>query len=435
VGGSSGITKRNSRNSAFGRLSSPLSNQSVCPPGYHWDDIAQTCEPDPSPMTLFPSGMITYRTYDDAGFIPLDAPVKYIKIVVRRYFKIAKTHTDANGNFQLSRRFPRKVTIVVRFKLSTSHGGHVVRKERKHLWKKNIGTYKGKNLNNRHYVFLRGAVTNEKRTSRWVGCIALNAHIETDNFIASNNLVAIQNVTKFVTNPDHGGIATDYVFDQHVNIQDELTNRIWIAYQCTNINSLTASKVTMNVAQQLGVLHLANITGADNYSNMYHEYHNNSIYYVALYMPNDAPFGNGISINAYTADVVAMWQAYAQHISHMIADKIYGWSEYNFILQGKNWISSGGISGSAKFLEQSDPSIGPPSEKFPWIPRGIINDLMDNTSDPSPVIDNVSGFTYGEIQAAFDTEPGHMIDFKNALKAIKPNQSSAIDQFFTSYGW
>jgi hypothetical protein len=117
------------------------------------------------------------------------------------------------------------------------------------------------------------------------------------------------------------------------------------------------------------------------------------------------------------------------------ADGIYGWGEYSFELKAKTWSSSGGISSSANYLEGFDPNIGPPYELFKWIPVGLINDLMDNNPGPYPIIDNVSGFTYSEIQSAYFTEPLHMLDFKNALKTIKPSQSTEIDQLFTSYGY
>jgi hypothetical protein len=46
---------------------------------------------------------------------------------------------------------------------------------------------------------------------------------------------------------------------------------------------------------------------------------------------------------------------------------------------------------------------------------------------------DVSGFTYLDLQNAYYTEPESLLDFKNALKAIKPAQSTAIDQLFASY--
>ena len=58
-----------------------------------------------------------------------------------------------------------------------------------------------------------------------------------------------------------------------------------------------------------------------------------------------------------------------------------------------------------------------------------------NSADPIAIIDNVSGFTYSDIQAAYYTEPVTMLAFKNALKAIKPAQAAAIDQLFTSYAY
>lgn len=54
---------------------------------------------------------------------------------------------------------------------------------------------------------------------------------------------------------------------------------------------------------------------------------------------------------------------------------------------------------------------------------------------PSSVIDNVSGFTYSEIQSVYYLEPGTMAEFKNAVKAIRPSQAAAIDQLFASYGY
>jgi hypothetical protein len=60
---------------------------------------------------------------------------------------------------------------------------------------------------------------------------------------------------------------------------------------------------------------------------------------------------------------------------------------------------------------------------------------MDTNNETFPVIDNVSGFTYADIQSAYATEPFTMLELKNALKAIKPSQAAAIDQLFTSYNY
>jgi hypothetical protein len=81
-----------------------------------------------SHSTLKPKGMISFQTETiSANIIGASSPHRYIRVVGKRFMKIDKTYTDANGNFQFSKRFPRKVTIVVKFKASVSHGQHLVR--------------------------------------------------------------------------------------------------------------------------------------------------------------------------------------------------------------------------------------------------------------------------------------------------------------------
>jgi hypothetical protein len=94
------------------------------------------------------------------------------------------------------------------------------------------------------------------------------------------------------------------------------------------------------------------------------------------------------------------------------------------------------VSSSKKYLDLFDPSIGPPAEPFPWIPVGLINDLMDTSTDVF-VVDNVSGFTYADIESAIQAQSSstNMTGFKASLKAIQPSQSVQIDQLFASYGY
>ena len=69
-----------------------------CGAGYHWNYGLLQCQQDPPPSANYhPQGVINYKTYADFGVIPASAPVKYIRIVARRFFKINKTYTDTNG--------------------------------------------------------------------------------------------------------------------------------------------------------------------------------------------------------------------------------------------------------------------------------------------------------------------------------------------------
>jgi len=474
-----------------------------CPQGYHWDNTQKACVPDPpppSPANLHPQGMITYKTYNDYGVIPASAPLKFTRIVARRFFKIDKTFTDANGNFQLTKRFPRKVTIVVKFKMSSPYGGHSVRQEKRMfgVWKsmfpmkKNTGTYRGNNLQNLRYEFKKGTTSVQRRTRMWLGSISLNTMLETGSFISGNGMLAlpgdirlyletpslqdlttsfdfVRRSTAPLANQDRssvsfqlggvllGGVAAAggvyLLFTGHASgvalgllaILDLLASApqyadIKLFYRTSDINSMTASKVTISVAQQLGIVYLANLSWSshNNVSRVYD-------YVTALKNVNPlnadyntyAPFGNGVGTGnpPYNPGIIAIWQSFAQHLGHSIANRIYGIGESSFVLQGKTWSSSGGMSASAKFLEGFDPSSQPPSDYFSWIPVGLINDLIDGTGESTPLVDNVSGFTYGDIQSALYGEPLTVNDFKNALKNIKPAQGAAIDRLFLSYGY
>ena len=119
-----------------------------------------------------------------------------------------------------------------------------------------------------------------------------------------------------------------------------------------------------------------------------------------------------------------------------MSDRIYGIGANNFELQGKQWVSDFNKSSNQKYLEEFDPQISAPVDYFNWIPVGLINDLMDTGEPPSSlVVDNVSGFTYNEIQSALFQKPSDMAQFKGLLQAIRPSQSVQISQLFASYGY
>lgn len=414
-----------------------------CPSGYHWDYTQRACVPDPPPPppgNLHPQGMITYKTYNDFGVIPALAPLKFTRIVARRFYKIDKTYTDANGNFQLTKRFPHKVTIIVKFKTSSvslRQQPQIVFTGWKRWFpvKKNIGTYKGKNLQNLSYVFEKGSTSRKMRTRRWLSAIAINTHIETRNFLSSNNMMQLPNkLNIWLVNP-HGdplGETLQYEFVKRSYFDIDGVHLEWLT---SDMNSMTTSKVTINVAEQLAICYLAVVNNTSQDGINFLAPYDASLDYAASYMPSQYfRFGTGVPTNYYNPNLVAVWQAFAQHLGHTMANKIYGANESSFQLQGKTWISSGGVSSSAKYLEGFSPKITEPYELFRWIPVGLINDLMD-TQPEAVVVDNVSGFSYSDIQAAYYGEPGTMAALKAALRSMKPSQASAIDLLFAGYGY
>ena len=442
-----------------------------------------------------PSGMINFATHltEPSQRIGASGPLQYVRIVGRRFFKIDKTYTDNGGNFKLRKRFPRKVTIIVKFKASTAHGQHSVRMQRTGfaIWKsmfplkKNIGTYKGKNLNDLNYEFSRGSTARKRKTKLWLAAIAFNTTEETKTLLAQNNLEPLPDDIRFYMmangNDLHmsefdmirGGAAP--LLNQNRWFLNELFSFTWpsittiaaaavymavpgiapamvllsflmypqapdiyIPFKTSDVNQLTASKVSFVVGQQLGITWLDRLTKISTVPGKKLLEYNESLRYVnPRYTYNDySPLGNGIDNNVmYHKGLVTVWQAFAQHLGHSVVDQLYGVSASSFSLQGKTWNSTLASSSNRKYLEEFDPSITAPVDYFSWIPVGLINDLMDNNSDLAPVVDNVSGFTWQDIQMALYNTPDDMLEFKTHLKGIRPGQNNQVDALFASYGY
>jgi hypothetical protein len=239
-----------------------------CSPGYWWDGKA--CVPFQPSAGYVPDGHPDFAIYDDDGVAPQYLPVKNVRVVGRRYFKVDRTYADGNGNYSFSKSFPRKVTIVVHFKLSASAKRHVVKQGTNGIgvWKavfalkKNIGTYKGKDLRNLTYHFQKSSVTRSYATRNWLACISLNTIAETNDFLATNNLQVIDHKIKVVLeHPNfqhHGFNRPTYEFLYESDFGPKKITLTWIT---SDMTSMTASKVTINVAQQLALMHLSELSG------------------------------------------------------------------------------------------------------------------------------------------------------------------------------
>ena len=462
-----------------------------------------------------PAGMLNFKTYTTSlggrsgemmtEGIGASAPLKYTKVVGRRFLKIDKTYTDQNGNFQFSKRFPNKVTLIVKFKASTGHGQHSVRTNNTGagFWrsmfpmKKNIGTYKGNNLQNLNYQFEKGSTSIQRKTRDWIAAIMMNTTEEGRSLFSENGMIQPANDLRlYLYSPGEQIETPSFEFLRRSNapytnqdrvLFDDIMSFVFASvpaaltvtiavgsgfspggialsagtamitfaiiphkpdvyfhYKTSDINSLTATKVSISMGQQLGILYLYqlsdlnnNIPGASRFTYL------SARNYALQTQPYStyAPFGNNIPASNYyynyKPEVIAIYESFAQHFGHAIANRMYGNGAQNFELQGKQWVSDASKSSNLKYLEEFDPNIGVPNDYFNWIPVGLINDLMDNTPDlfPSQVIDNVSGFTYQEIQSVLMQKPSLLSQVKSLLKDIRPSQSIEIDQLFASYGY
>lgn len=115
-------------------------NVPQCPDGYHWDFSTNSClacpggytwngtscEPDsppnqnppaPAADAAVPAGTLTVFDTQLPGATGNHLfPLRNVRIVAKRWFKVDRLYTDNNGHFQCSKRFKHKVKIKVKFK-------------------------------------------------------------------------------------------------------------------------------------------------------------------------------------------------------------------------------------------------------------------------------------------------------------------------------
>jgi hypothetical protein len=168
-----------------------------------------------------PSGQISYKSYisNPFGRIEADQPLKHVRVVGRRFFKIDKTFTDNNGNFAFNKSFPRKVTIIVKFRTSSYFSEHSIRQFPRNVgfWKgrfpikKNIGTYKGSQLSGLNYKFDKGDKWYKNKTRKWVAAVSLNSIMEYDQFLISKGMNKLPNDIRLYLNQSANHFAADQV--------------------------------------------------------------------------------------------------------------------------------------------------------------------------------------------------------------------------------
>lgn len=136
----SGGGDRMANSNSTARIIKP--NSPDCGPGYHWDFNVNQCvcnccpegyewngsqclpiQPPPPPTppapavdAQVPAGAITVSDNNLVATPTPRPPVRNVRVVAKRWFKIERTYTDNNGHFQFTKRFKHNVKITVKFK-------------------------------------------------------------------------------------------------------------------------------------------------------------------------------------------------------------------------------------------------------------------------------------------------------------------------------
>jgi hypothetical protein len=306
-----------------------------------------------------PSGKINFKTYVTPALpqlrqIEADEPLRYVRVVGRRFFKIDKTFTDVNGNFTFSKKFPKKVTLIVKFRTSSFYGKHSIRQKPSFMgfWrarfaiKKNIGTYRGSDLSNLNYKFEKGDKWFRLKTRKWLAAVSLNSIMNYDEFLANNGMLKLPTSVRlylekvpYWENNQIAAETPEFDFIRRSTAPCAYQNRnfwqqagpatllltvgiaatiasggalveinlltvpaaiyslkglsdIYLHFATTDLSTMTSTKVALSVGQQLGIVYLNKITDINGNTDNFSKYidHTTNRSYLQTF-DNYRPFG------------------------------------------------------------------------------------------------------------------------------------------------
>jgi hypothetical protein len=147
------------------------------------------------------------------------------------------------------------------------------------------------------------------------------------------------------------------------------------------------------------------------------------------------PYGDA---NSADAPIIALGEAWAYHMGHFLADQRYGIHAYNEYEGQIGYGQGPNIHTEIEVLENWDPNYI--DDPFNWIPKGLMEDLMDNTpGETFPVTDNASGLTISQLFNALQSDVTSVPQYRariisqNPNPPSNPNQSTQITNLFAQY--
>ncbi len=423
-----------------------------CGPGAHWDANEKKCVPDGTPPTpTIPAGQI--RVQDTQFGIE---GVRKVRVVAKRWFKIERMYTDNFGYFTSTKNFRKKVKVLVKFKNedATVKGIKGIR-----IWqarfpvKYKVGTYSGVNLNTiTPDPLTRNASTDSKGQRNWVAATVHNAVQQYRNLAASQGTgLPPSGIKILISNLGSGdastpmlskiAVSTPYDYFGFVVGYNSIINGVaqvilgsvdlLFSYNFQNGGgSAQSDRIYETTFHELS--HAAHFSKAGSIT--YNLFVTSVINEVISNIGNGfAPYGNGS--NSYSA-IIALGEGWAFHYGHFLADLRYGSqaSCQSEQIGGSTWCSS---RPHLDVLENYDPNL--PSDRFRWIPKGLMLDLIDTNNETRPpqfVNDNVSGYTNQQIFNALESDVRSIPAFKDRLlQQNGNNQQNGVNILVQEYGY
>lgn len=439
-----------------------------CPSGYTWDNTLGRCifNPPPTDPTYIPGGkiMVFDTQLDVAGGVTAQ-PLRNVKLVAHRWFKVEKTATDNNGNFTFTKNFRRKVKLKAKFinQYCTIRG---IRNAR--LWEmlvpveKLIGTFSGSSINTVSYIFKKSTSIKAKGMRNWAAATILNGVQEHKDYATSLSFSAAPtDLNIYITNWTSS--AATPLFHKRVlqTLPTPFINTVLISDNMVIAGGITAlttmlTRANIDIAFGYNTTSLASdavketiyheMSHASHYTKagtaFYTSFVNAELNEISLTLnTSNSPYGAGT--DSY-APIIALGEGWAYFMGHYLADRRYTTNCSQAIEQGIGYTNGNpvaGLSSHLNLLEDFNPRRID-TDPFFWIPQGLMYDLMDNRNDNNavplrvPLDDIVSGYTIPQIFNALQSDINSMQSYKvRLLTQNANNQLAGVNTIFTFYGY
>jgi hypothetical protein len=400
-----------------------------------------------------------------------NVPVRRVRVVARRWFKIETVYTDDQGHFQCSKRFRNRVHILVKFlnnNLRTSglwgnSGSPASMIERALLpIKRDLGVYSG-DLTRINHVFQRGDNQARRLHRHWWAAHLMNAYLEYNEMAADQNIGGLpaQKMRIVLTRLGfiRGGGATpmnshrvlsglpsgeyfQFYFAEPLSSQGAY-------YYNAFMNGLLFRSVDMGIGYRTFNLWESNRVKDLMYHEFAHAAHFNKVrdpwwndlvfaesftVTANLFGPNN-PYGDGT--DGPHSEIISVAESWAEHVSQVFCDIQYNGVPTAKIKQEIQYINGWPVAGLSSHLNAiEDFSPNRILDPFRWIPEGIYYDLIDNRNDNNfnviLPIDNVAGYTNLQFFNALDNDVRSMPQFRTRFLS-ENGFNQAVINLFTEY--
>lgn len=450
----------------------------TCAPGYTWDEDLQMCVPDVyCPPGFFESGgncVALAPAKPVAGRIRvmdtellIDEGLANARVVAKRWFKIERMYTDANGNFTSTKNFKNSVKVNIKFKNDDA----VVRGMLgARYWEilfpvtKQFGPLSGNQINTFTHTFERHHDYDSKQTRLWVAATTHNAVQQFKVYSAQQGTGQLPNNTLkiLLTNWGLSGAGSAPLFS--VRFINDLSDIFLTNFVLGTTGSGLADYLITVLNKQIDITYSYNfdpgqLTSDKIVKTIYHELAHATLYRKAGANWYDAvvdgtlqdmltskpwPYGSGDTQNS---PIIAMNEGWAYHYGNFLANARYGnKTSCVSIQENQYWLAppftSCGINSLSvanpyiQALERFDPNFQ--DDPFNWIPKGIFHDLMDDTPDEitdlRTVDDQVSNYTNSQLFNAIEQDIRSPQAYRDRLLQQNNNwQNLGVNALFNQY--